>query len=230
MKKIKDAYYFSHDSNARNDEKILEMRADYGFEGYGLYWSIIEMMRDSSDTKLSYNSINSLSVAINFEKNTLKKFVDDCIEKYNLFILHEDKYYSNRLLRSIKRYKQISCKRSAIAKQMHSNKSKVKQSKVNKSKVKQSKKNTDIGFENFWNIYNKKTGNKDIIFKKWLQLKKEEHDKIFATLPDYIKSTPDKKYRKNPQTYLNQKSWLDEIIPISTNGIYKPKDLEPEKF
>lgn len=30
----KDTYYFSHDSNALIDPKILAMRCDYGIEGY----------------------------------------------------------------------------------------------------------------------------------------------------------------------------------------------------
>jgi hypothetical protein len=30
-------------------------------------------------------------------------------------------------------------------------------------------------------------------------------------VPKYVKDTPDIKFRKNPSTYLNQKTWLDEI-------------------
>jgi hypothetical protein len=38
----------------------------------------------------------------------------------------------------------------------------------------------------------------------------KEIDKIFETLPFYLKSTPDIKFRKNPTTYLNQRTWEDE--------------------
>ncbi len=31
----KDAYYFPHDCNARNDPKILALRSVFGAEGYG---------------------------------------------------------------------------------------------------------------------------------------------------------------------------------------------------
>ena len=48
----KETYYFSHDSNAITDTKILNMRADYGLEGYGLFWAIIEMMRNEESYKL----------------------------------------------------------------------------------------------------------------------------------------------------------------------------------
>jgi hypothetical protein len=32
-----------------------------------------------------------------------------------------------------------------------------------------------------------------------------------AHIPKYINQTPDKKFRKNASTYLNQKTFLDEI-------------------
>lgn len=65
-------------------------------------------------------------------------------------------------------------------------------------------------FGRFWSLYGKKTG-KDKCFKKWCKLKKSEKDEIFKVLPEYIKSTPDKQYRKNPLTWLNGKHWEDEI-------------------
>jgi len=35
---------------------------------------------------------------------------------------------------------------------------------------------------------------------------------LFIHVPKYVLSTPDKKYRKAPTTYLNNKSFNDEII------------------
>lgn len=120
--KHKEAYYFSHDSNARNDEKMLELRADYGYEGYGLFWAIIEVMRDSSDFKLSSEKINTLAIAVNYDAKKLTKFIEDCIKKYFLFAEKDGKYYSNRLLISMKRKETVSKKMSANAKQRYSKK------------------------------------------------------------------------------------------------------------
>lgn len=75
-------------------------------------------------------------------------------------------------------------------------------------------------FENFWNLYDKKRGDKNKIAKKFNSLTTKEKETIFATLPDYIRSTPDKKFRKDPSTYLNNKSWQDEII-ITNQTNYK---------
>lgn len=68
------------------------------------------------------------------------------------------------------------------------------------------------GFEDFWDMYNKKTGNKEAIKKKFEKLPQKIKEQIIDYLPQYIESTPDKTYRKNPQTFLNNKSWEDEII------------------
>ena len=66
-------------------------------------------------------------------------------------------------------------------------------------------------FDDFWDGYQKKIG-RDACLKKWSKLKQIEKEKIMEFLPAYIESTPEVKYRKNPQTFLNQKSWNDEII------------------
>lgn len=96
----KETYYFSHDSNALTDTKILNMRADYGLEGYGLYWAIIEMLRNEEDYKLNldkntYRAIKVLtSTTIDIEK-----FINDCIEDYKLFKKQDGRFYSNSLLK-----------------------------------------------------------------------------------------------------------------------------------
>lgn len=69
-------------------------------------------------------------------------------------------------------------------------------------------------FERFWNLYDKKEGRKDCE-RKFNKLKHSDIEKIFKTLPDYIASTPDKKFRKLPETYLNGEHWNDEVARIT---------------
>ena len=33
--------YFSHDSNARNDERIIRLRMKYGAAGYGVFFMVL---------------------------------------------------------------------------------------------------------------------------------------------------------------------------------------------
>lgn len=66
-------------------------------------------------------------------------------------------------------------------------------------------------FEDFWMMYGKKVG-KDKCIQKWKKIDSKSKAIIFETLPSYVLSTPDNKYRLNPSTYLNGKHWEDEII------------------
>ncbi len=66
-------------------------------------------------------------------------------------------------------------------------------------------------FNIFWDQYDKKTG-RPKCYKKFISLKNSDIEHILKHVPEYVQSTPDKKFRKNPLTYLNNESWNDEII------------------
>jgi hypothetical protein len=66
-------------------------------------------------------------------------------------------------------------------------------------------------FKDFWNLYDYKKEIKKSE-QKWNLLTQKEKEDIMYYLPNYIKSTPDKQYRKFPCTFLNNKSWNNEII------------------
>jgi hypothetical protein len=70
----------------------------------------------------------------------------------------------------------------------------------------------DISFEAFWDAYDKKVGKKEKISRKWEKRKKADRLKIMSYIEAYKQANPDKKYRKNPETFLNNESWNDEII------------------
>jgi hypothetical protein len=69
----------------------------------------------------------------------------------------------------------------------------------------------DTGFESWWNSYDKKVG-RPKSEKKWSTLSHEEKQKCISVVKIYVESTPDKKFRKDPLTYLNGRHWEDEIL------------------
>ena len=73
-------------------------------------------------------------------------------------------------------------------------------------------KDINIDFEFFWNEYDKKVGVKEKLKKKWNNLTNEERQNAMNYIDLYKQSVPDKQFRKNPETFLNNKSWNDEII------------------
>lgn len=67
-------------------------------------------------------------------------------------------------------------------------------------------------FEDFWNLYDKKVGDKSKLVKKWENLSDNDREQIMQHIPKYKLAQPDKQYRKNAETYFNNKGWKDEII------------------
>lgn len=78
--------------------------------------------------------------------------------------------------------------------------------------------NNDISFDSFWDLYDKKIGDKRKIEPKWNKLSDNDKKAIMDYIPKYIQSQPDKQYRKNPETFLNNQGWKDEIIITTTSA------------
>lgn len=89
-----------------------------------------------------------------------------------------------------------------------------------KDKDKEEDKEKDIKFETFWNLYDYKKDydrcinywNGKTKIKNGRKINDNDRDEIMKYIPAYVKSTPDKKYRKNPGTFLYNSSWNDELI------------------
>ncbi|MGP5541582.1 YdaU family protein [Psychrobacter celer] len=69
----------------------------------------------------------------------------------------------------------------------------------------------NIPFDVFWKTYAKSVA-KDKCKAKWESFSNKVREQIMEHLPAYVASTPTKKFRKDPMTYLNGKGWLDDII------------------
>lgn len=67
-------------------------------------------------------------------------------------------------------------------------------------------------FERAWDLYDKKVGCKAKLEKKWNSMSKKDRMAALAYIPAYVIATADKQFRKNFQTFLNQRAWEDEII------------------
>lgn len=104
----KDAFYFKHDSNSRNDEKLLSVRMKYGMEGYGIYWAILEKLRD--DPEFMMKTDYSL---IAWDLRVEASMVQSVVEDFSLFHFTDDgRFYSERMLRDMSTWKEIKRVRS----------------------------------------------------------------------------------------------------------------------
>lgn len=92
--KTKSASYFSHDSNAKDDFKIMMLIEDLGMEGYGIFWVLIETLREQED--LIY-PLRLLSILARKYNTTIAK-VEVVVRNYQLFeIENETFFYSHSL-------------------------------------------------------------------------------------------------------------------------------------
>ncbi|WP_298737403.1 YdaU family protein [uncultured Psychrobacter sp.] len=86
---------------------------------------------------------------------------------------------------------------------------------------------TSLPFDDFWNAYDYKKGGLVKPKAKWLSLSIETQKLIMAHVPDYVKSTPNKSYRKYPMTYLNNEGWLDEITDLDNTDAEQSSSARP---
>lgn len=144
--KRKDAYYFSHDSGARLDPKCIKLRRTLGLEGYGIFWVLIEMLRDSNDYKLPLSSVPDIAYDARISEDKILSVIND----FDLFETDNGMFFSPRLCRSMELMNAKSAKNrmnarkrwnNAKAMQSHSegNAMKGKERKGNESKLKESK-------------------------------------------------------------------------------------------
>ncbi|GCF92476.1 hypothetical protein NRIC_03670 [Enterococcus florum] len=153
--------YFPHDSNSRNSDKLLPVRMKYGAEGYGIYFMILERLRDEKNY-MSVKDYNMLAFDLRVDAGKVKSIVED----FGLFAFTEDGecFYSEGFNKRMAFKDEKSKKKSEAGKkgaakrwQNHgtanskpmavpsvsdSKESKVKETKVNQSKTDSESSNT----------------------------------------------------------------------------------------
>lgn len=90
----KSTYYFTHDCNARSDEKILAVRMRHKAEGYAVYFMLVEMLAGETDHTLR-KDYNMLA----FELRVASDIVKSVVEDFGLFQFTDDgeRFYSDSL-------------------------------------------------------------------------------------------------------------------------------------
>jgi hypothetical protein len=109
MATSKDTFYFSHDYNARTDEKIKRLIRKHGMAGYGIFWAIVEDL---------YNNANALQAdyeGIAFDLHTSPDTVESIVNDFDLFVFDGDVFGSLSVERRLneRNEKSISAQKAA---------------------------------------------------------------------------------------------------------------------
>jgi hypothetical protein len=211
----KDAYYFPHFSNARHDRKLKRVIKDLGIEGYGIYFMILEVLRDQQDFK--YPMVDLDLLADEFGTSESKVLV--VVNNYDLFTIDSDeKFFSPKMLTYLEPYfrmreqrklagkasadKRLSIDRSTTVQQSKGKESKEKEIKVKETKV---------------------LSARDLIFEKWFKYKREKRQAYTTTGIETLIKT----WSSYTDEQLEQ--IVDTSISNNYSGLFAPKNYTTTK-
>jgi hypothetical protein len=156
MSSAKYNIYFPHDSNAKDDPKIMLLIAQLGIEAYGIYWILIEYLREQPGYQAPLLLLDPLSRRYGASKEKFEAIV----KNFGLFESDDFNFRSPSLitrmvpLENKREQQKLNAKKRwekdamALPRQCDgittAMQSKVKESKVKKSKVKESKEEKNI--------------------------------------------------------------------------------------
>jgi hypothetical protein len=134
----KEAFYFPHFCNARHDRKIRRLRKELGVEGYGIYFMLLEILREQQDMMYPLEDIDLLAE----EFGVSEAKVRTTICNYQLFeVDHDEKFFSPKMLVYLEPYfkmkeqRKLAGKASADKRLLNDRSTTVQQSKGKEKKV-----------------------------------------------------------------------------------------------
>jgi hypothetical protein len=209
--------YFNHDSVARLDIRVIKLRSKLGYEGYGVFWAILELLF-SEENKLCVDDYDSLAFGLQCDSKILKQVVED----FDLFVVEDGCFYSRRLNNHIEQINSKSIKakenaskrwNNATAMQPHSNR------------------NASISISNSKSKLNKSIEDRIVDFKKSIQsiqdMDKEDKENFYLYWSELNKSKTNPKMRfeleRTWSLNLRAKRWI-------SNNFNKQKSRFPDYF
>ena len=216
--------------------KLQEIIFDHGIEGYGLYWYCLELVAQNvSSENLTFELKHdariigrNIGLPANRVEEIMKSFIANDLfsaSKGRIQCLKLAQRADDFTAKAIRRKPRKNLLNQSVG--VNPTKSdkvpleeEVRRKKKEEEVRSKKEEENQLRFAEFWDLYDKKSG-RPKCESKFKKLKKSEIEKIFEVLPKYITSTPDKQYRKNPLTWLNNSCWDDEL-QTSTQQTNKP--------
>jgi hypothetical protein len=202
---MKDAYYFSHDSNARNDLKMVKLRRKLGLSGVGLFWCVVEMLREAESYKLSLSDIDDICYELRCEPDYF-----DALFECELLSKNDAEFWSESLSERMTKLDETRRRRSEAGAKGGKAKAKRKPGLSPSKQLKKSKVNESI--EKVYCHYPSKC----LVSKRSTSKSSKDKDKISKLLSDHTEAEliqiidlykneclTTQTFMKNFQTFLN---------------------------
>ena len=138
--------FFSHDISTRTNKSIKKLINSLGYEGYGLFWAIVEFMHKN---ELMVGEEN-LVVDDNYTEK-----ITHILNDYDFFRIENGCYISDRILRNIDKQEQKN------------KQNKTKQQPKHAGFFQLSQKNTMLYLDKLQSLNRKKSKNSNLIIKEY---------------------------------------------------------------
>jgi len=215
----KDTFYFSHDYNSRNDEKIKFLLRKHGITGYGLFWAIIEDL---------YNNANALRTdydGIAFDYRIDTDIVKSVINDFDLFVFDSETFGSLSVQKRLdeRDTKSIKARQSASKRWTNANAMRtqcdgnaIKESKVKEKKENKGKESKEVlfpfdsdNFKKYWSL--------------WVEYKKVQHNFTYKS-PITIQSSLNDLVKLSKGNEEIAIKIIDQSISKSWKGFFELKN------
>ena len=212
----KDTFYFSHDYNARNDEKIKRLIRKHGMIGYGIFWSIVEDL---------YNNANALRTdyeGIAYDLRSDCDIVASVVNDFDLFIFNGDFFGSNSVQERLdqRNIKSESARKSASYRWENANALQT-QSEGNAKKERKGKeiKGKEIKIKYKDNILLTEKENEKLV--------SEYGSDIVSKCYDFLSSYKIEKSYSTKSDYLTIKRWVLEAVNKTNKTVSSQNSSNP---
>ena len=206
----KDTFYFSHDYNARNDEKIKRLIRKHGMVGYGIFWSIVEDL---------YNNANALHLdceGIAYDLRSDSDTVYSVIHDFDLFVFNINTFGSLSVQKRLdeRNDKSIKARESANSRWNNAN---ALQTQSDSNAIKE-RKGKEIKGKEIKEI--KYRHNISLLEKEKIKLDLELGEDMVQKCFDFLSSYKVEKSYKTKSDYLTIKRWVVDAVkkPIQTSS------------
>lgn len=227
--------WFKHDYNARNDDKLLQLRAMMGWEGYGLFFALVEIMCENDKGYIDGQKIGGLSVGLGVPIDTLQELIEGCLDVGLFYIGDDEMIHNSRVDHHVAKMKSFREAGKKGAKKRWSNKSDKGANRGANTGVNADKSRVDNiytgEFEEFWELYDVKKGKKKA-WLEWKNLTGHDKEKIMDNIPIFLTHFSSKQFTPRPRKYLYNRYWEDEDYQKrakkETNGQQKKSPFRPD--
>lgn len=238
---MKESYYFPHDNNSHRDPKCSALINDFGMEGYGLYWAIIEILHEQDGKLDKFPKLwDGISSQLHIKKEALLQLIEALVKDYNLLKEDQNSIWSDRVLRNLDERREKYTKksqagrigglRSGASRGSKQNEALLQQVEQKERKGKERKLNTTTSydFEYLWRQYPRREGRKaaERFFRCSVKTDKD-FDDIKIALENYRESVKNSEMRfiKQGSTWFN--NWRD-YIDFAISGPVVQSKLPPK--